>query len=118
MSMILMSDIAPHLLPVITAVIAAAAALGGAGMTRSTQRESARIQLLDVTVQRLSERVEALEKSVSAAEARRDEAVEAERQAHAIKWIAIDYAGRLLRWARLVPDAEPPEPPREIEDLM
>ncbi len=61
MSAILMSDIAPHLLPVVTAVIAAAAALGGAGMTRSTQRESARIQLLDVTVQRLSERVEALD---------------------------------------------------------
>lgn len=118
MSAILMSDMAPHLMPVVTAVIAAAAALGGAGMTRSSQHESARIQLLDVTVRRLSERVEALEKSVSVAEARRDEAVEAERQAHALKWIAIDYASRLLRWARLVPDAEPPEPPHEIEDLM
>ena len=99
MSTILMSDVVQHLLPVVTASIAAAAVLGGAGMARRSQQESNKIQLLDITVQRLSERVEALERSVAAAEARRDEAVEAERQAHAIKWLAIDYAGRLLRWA-------------------
>lgn len=108
-------EITPHVVPLLTAIVAATAAMGGAALTRRTQREASKVQILDITVQHLADRVEALEKSVAAAESRRDEAVESEREAHAVKWIAIDYAGRLLRWARARTDDVPPDPPVEIE---
>jgi len=92
--------------------------MGGASLSRRSQREASKVQVLDITVQHLADRVEALEKSVAVAEARRDEAVESERGAHAVKWIAIDYAGRLLRWARARTDDTPPEPPTEIKKHM
>lgn len=111
-------EITPHVVPLLTAIVAAAAAMGGASLTRRTQREASKVQILDITVQHLADRVEALEKSVAVAESRRDEAVESEREAHAVKWIAIDYAGRLLRWARARTDDTPPEPPAEIEKHM
>lgn len=107
-------EVTPHVVPLLTAIVAAAAAMGGASLTRRSQREASKVQVLDITVQHLADRVEALEKTVAVAEARRDEAVEAEREAHAVKWIAIDYAGRLLRWVRTFTDDEPPEAPPEI----
>lgn len=111
-------EITPHIVPLLTAVVAAAAAMGGAALTRRSQREVSKVQMLDITVKHLSDRVEALEKSVAIAEARRDEAVEAEREAHAVKWIAIDYAGRLLRWVKSFTEEQPPAPPDEIEKFM
>lgn len=107
-------EITPHVVPLLTAIVAAAAAMGGASLSRRSQREASKVQVLDITVQHLADRVEALEKTVAVAEARRDEAVEAEREAHAVKWIAIDYAGRLLRWARSFTEVEPPDAPPEI----
>lgn len=107
-------EVTPHIVPLLTAIVAAAAAMGGASLSRRSQREASKVQVLDITVRHLANRVEALEKTVAAAEARRDEAVEAERTALAVKWIAIDYAGRLLRWARSFTDDEPPEVPPEI----
>lgn len=111
-------EVTPHVVPLLTAIVAAAAAMGGASLTRRSQREASKVQVLDITVQHLADRVEALEKSVAVAESRRDEAVEAEREAHAVKWVAIDYAGRLLRWARSFTDDEPPEAPQEIERYL
>lgn len=109
-----MVEITPHVVPLLTAMVAAAAAMGGASLTRRSQREASKVQVLDITVQHLADRVEALEKSVAIAESRRDEAVESERQAHAVKWVAIDYAGRLLRWVRSRTEDTPPPPPEEI----
>ena len=57
-------EITPHVVPLLTAIVAAAAAMGGASLTRRTQREASKVQILDITVQHLSDRVEALEKSV------------------------------------------------------
>lgn len=108
-------EVTPHVVPLLTAIVAAAAAMGGASLTRRSQREASKVQVLDITVQHLADRVEALEKTVAVAEARRDEAVEAAREAHAVKWIAIDYAGRLIRWVRPFTDDEPPEAPPEIQ---
>lgn len=110
-----MVEITPHIVPLLTAIVAAAAAMGGASLSRRSQREASKVQVLDITVQHLADRVEALEKSIAVAESRRDEAVEAEREAHAVKWIAIDYAGRLLRWVKSRTEDTPPEPPAEIE---
>ena len=107
-------EITPHIVPLLTAVVAAAAAMGGAAMTRRSQRETSKVQMLDITVKHLADRVEALERSVAVAESRRDEAVEAEREARSVKWVAIDYASRLLRWARSFTEEEPPGPPDEI----
>ena len=92
--------------------------MGGASLTRRSQREASKVQVLDITVQHLADRVEALEKTVAVAGARLDEAVAAEREAHAVKWIAIDYAGRLLRWVRSFTKDEPPEAPPEIEAYL
>ena len=111
-------EITPHVVTLLTAIVAAAAAMGGASLSRRSQREASRVQVLDITVQHLADRVEALEKSIAVAEARRDEAVESERWAHAVKWIAVDYAGSLLRWARARTDDTPPEPPAEIEKYL
>lgn len=113
-----MVEITPHVVPLLTAMVAAAATMIGASLARRTQKDSGKVQVLDITVQHLADRVEALEKSIAVAEARRDEAVESEREAHAIKWVAIDYAGRLLRWARVRTDDTPPEAPPEIEKHM
>lgn len=107
-------EVTPHVVPLLTAIVAAAAAMGGASLTRRSQREASKVQVLDITVQHLADRVEALEKSIAVAEARRDEAVEAEREAHAVKWIAIDYAGLIRRWARRFTNDEPPAAPPEI----
>lgn len=111
-------EITPHIMPLLTAVVAAAAAMGGAALTSRPQREVSKVQMLDITVKHLADRVEALEKSVAIAESRRDEAVEAEREAHAVKWVAIDYAGRLLRWVRSFTEEDPPSPPNEIEKYL
>lgn len=111
-------EITPHIVPLLTAIVAAAAAMGGASLTRRSQREVSKVQMLDITVKHLADRVEALEKSVAVAESRRDEAVEAEREAHAVKWVAIDYAGRLLRWVRSFTEEAPPDPPDEIEKYL
>ena len=111
-------EITPHIMPLLTAVVAAAAAMGGAALTSRPQREVSKVQMLDITVKHLADRVEALEKSVAIAESRRDEAVEAEREAHAVKWVAIDYAGRLLRWVKSFTEEDPPSPPNEIEKYL
>ena len=61
-------EITPHIVPLLTAVVAAAAAMGGAAMTRRSQRETSKVQMLDITVKHLADRVEALERSVAVAE--------------------------------------------------
>lgn len=105
---------------VVIAIIGAAATWSAAVSSRASSRDQARVSLLDVTVSRLAERVAALERSLAAAEAARDAAVESERLAEGQLWAWRAYAAALLAWGRRVsgmvehgPTPDPPAPPED-----
>lgn len=109
---------------IVVAVVALIGVLTTAAASRASSRDQARISLLDVTVQRLSERVTALEAALEKAEARRESAEEDERIAKRKLWAVTDYALALLGWGRSMardledPPPEPPAPPMVDTEVL
>lgn len=104
---------------VIAAAVAAIATIVTGLITWSGHRDSARLDVLDRTVQALMKRVEHLECSLNETE----EKLNAER-AH--KTAAVRYAGALYVWGSAIIEnfglkskgVNVPEPPDELSDLM
>ena len=101
---------------VIVALVGLAGGLATTISSRASSRDQVRLSVLDVTVQRLAERVTALEASLASAEEQRDRAEEEARTQRQRSWALADYAAALLWWGRSMarrltdPPEEPPAP--------
>lgn len=121
-----MISIPPLESAIVVAIIGFIGAIAGALLNRATQRDAARISLLDVTIQNLTKRVENLEVALARAESDRDAARALAHEADSIRWHAISYARALLAWGRdlltLIPEGSDipsePCPPPELDDKI
>lgn len=111
---------------VLVALVGLSGVIAGQVTSRASQRETARLSVLEATVKALQQRVDDLEEALRRAEdaraAEASRAVEAERR----QWHAVQYARELLAWGRglvgLVPDGVvvegEPEPPETIREIL
>ena len=81
----------------IVALVTLAGVLATSTLTRLASRDTARLSILDVTVQRLSERVAALERALDVAEESEREARARERAA----WTRVGAQDRLILALRM-----------------
>lgn len=94
---------------VIIAVIGALVAGLGHAAGRASQREVARLSVLEATVRALQERVDDLEEALRRAEDARRAEAERAAEAERVQWHVVRYARDVLAWGRGVVDLLPPE---------
>ena len=112
--------------PVTVAIIGLIGALLGQVVSKISQRETARLSVLEATVTALQERVRSLESSLRDSESAYRQTVDALREAERLGWHALEYGRAWRSWYQDAVDdlpgglvlPEPPSPPDPIADRL